>query len=105
MIKLISTIIVGLFLFTGCYSKTPKTEVIVENKTKIIVPDYSHYEFYTVPTLDPNISKKTKDEALDALLEYSIKLQTTIFLYQSRTTSLKEWRDDMLKIYEEAKYE
>ena len=99
MLKLLSSLFILAVLFTGCYSKQSETVIVPEKETKVLLPDYSHYEYISAPSLDKDISKMNKDKVIETLLEYSIKQQTTIMLYENRTDSLKSWRDEMVKIY------
>ena len=100
--KIIIVVLLSLFIFTGCYSKQSKTEIVKERETKIVMPTDDHYEYFPVPTMSNNFDK-TEEEIIDDLIVYSTKLQTTIMLYEGRTDSLKKWKDDMLKIHSTGK--
>lgn len=100
MIRNILILAVLLFIFTGCYNKQSKTEILTERKTEIVLPEDNFYEFISVPKLSDDVVYMTKDEVIDELIEYSIKQQTVIMLYENRTESLIIWRDKMKKLYE-----
>jgi hypothetical protein len=103
MIRLLVISLLSLFIFTGCYNKQPKTEILTEHKTKVVMPDDSFYEFIAVPSLDDNIIHKDKDTVINELIEYSVKQQTVIMLYENRTESLIIWRDKMKKLHGDSK--
>ena len=102
MKKIVILSILSLFIFTGCYSKQSKTEILKERETKIVMPSEDHYEYFPVPTMNSDFNK-TEEEIIDDLIEYSTKLQTTIILYEGRTDSLKKWKDEMQQIHNTGK--
>ena len=103
MIRLVFISLASIFLLTGCYNKQSKTEILTEYSTKLVVPESNHYEYFKTPVLDTNITSKNKDEVNDALMEYSVKLQTVIMRYEERTDSLLKWKNEMVKIHGEPK--
>lgn len=97
--KVILTALLCVFIFTGCYNKQPKIEIVKEYETKLILPDASNYEYFKTPTLPDNLISLPKEEIINILLPYAIRLQTSVLLYESRTKSLIEWRDNVTEIY------
>lgn len=91
--------LVLLFLFTGCYNKQPKVEIVKMTETKVILPDESNYKYIDTPTLPENLTLMSMDEILSNLLTYSLKLQTTVQLYEQRTKSLIKWKSDIEEVY------
>ena len=43
----------------------------------------------------PDVSNMTVDEALDYIIEYSLKQQTVIQEYEARTDSLNKWVNEV----------
>lgn len=96
--------VIMLFLFTGCYNKQPKVEIVKVHETKIILPDENNYTFFSTPTLPEDLSTLTQEEIVNAILTYSLKLQTTVQLYEQRTKSLIQWRDELEAIHNKIEY-
>lgn len=100
MIKSFIMAVGCIVMFSGCYSTQPSIEVVPEYRTKLVLPDDSYYKYVNVPTLSIDITEKEKDEVIDDLVKYSIKLQTVIMRYEERTDALTKWKEDMKKVYE-----
>lgn len=97
--KTLLVLISAVFIFTGCYSTQPDIRTVTSYETKVVLPTEEHYSYYNVDTLDPNLSKKSKDKIIEDLLKYSASLQSTIMLYENRVDKLTEWSNEMKKIY------
>lgn len=85
----------GMLLLTGCAQVQPEIKIVEKVKVEFIKPDAINYTYVETPTLPDNIDTLEMDEALDATIEYSIKLQTVIQQYEARVDSLKKWVSDV----------
>lgn len=108
MNRVIAVILITIIsiILTGCSTRAPKIEIVKEYETKVIIPDSSNYQYISAPELPDNLASLTIDEVLDVMIVYSIKLQTTVKLYESRTESLDKWVKEVKTIYKvEGSYE
>lgn len=87
--------ILAVFVFTGCGCKEPEIKIIEKTKVEFIEPDVSNYTYVDVPTLDIDTTNMTVDEALDYIIEYSLKQQTVIQEYEARIDSLNKWVNEV----------
>jgi len=93
----LSIAILAVFIFTGCGCKEPDIKIIEKAKVEFIEPDASNYTYVDVPKLEVDFDNMTVDEALDYIIEYSLKQQTVIQEYEARTDSLNQWVSDVKK--------
>jgi len=98
--KTLIFLITILIVLSGC-NREPAVRVIAKTKVDVVMPNENHTTLYAIPSLDESILTGTPTEVLDKVLVYSIKLQTTIEMYEERTLSLQKWRTDVTEKYTE----
>ncbi len=89
-------------LFNGCGNTQPQIVTIKERKTTVVEPEASQYTYVKTPSFEGDIDSMDTEEALDAVTNYSIKLQSVIQKYEARVDSLKTYYEEVKQKYKES---